>query len=118
MRKYHISKENAREMQAKGAAVRRSPEHKARREEEKARRAAIAETVKNELAKPIREGEDMSKLEYIVKKVLQDLIKAEVSSVKDLQRLQIITGEAVTKMEVNTRPPSEAFIAMMEDAEI
>lgn len=102
-------------MQARSAAVRASSEHKQKRAEEKLRKVIIAETVKAELMKPIKEGDEMTKLEYIVKKVLQDLMKADVSSVEDLQRLQKIIGEAVTKMEVNTRPPSEAFIAMMEE---
>lgn len=104
MKKYNITKGNAREMQLLGVK---------KRKENAERRRLLREILSEELSKPVAEGSGLTKAEWLVAKMVQNL--REDIKPSDLETLQRILGEAVTKMEVNTRPPEEAFIAMMEE---
>lgn len=84
-----ITKENAREMQKRSAAARRA---------NKARRRALREILEEELAKPISKDSKITKAEWLVIKMIQN-VKDEIRP-QDVKTLQEILGEAVDRHEV------------------
>ena len=86
----HITKENAREMQARGVA---------KRKENTARRKAMRELVLDELTKPIKEGSKTTKLEWLIAKAIGN-VKDDVS-IKNLIEIQDLLGERQVNNIVN-----------------
>lgn len=84
-----ITKENAREMQRRSAAARKA---------NNARRRALREILEEELAKPMSKDSKITKAEWLVVKMIQN-IKDEVRP-QDVKTLQEILGEAVDKHEI------------------
>lgn len=88
--KKHITSENAREMQVLSAK---------KRKENTEQRRIVRSKVLEKLLKPVREGSDQTKLEWLVDKMLDNL-KDNVS-VKDMKDLQDIVDEKITTSNVN-----------------
>lgn len=85
-----FTKDNAKEMQRRGAE---------KRKENTAKRRAMKELLMNELAKPVTEGSTMTKLEWLIMKAINNT-KDEVN-LQDLQRLQDLLGEKTVNNIVN-----------------
>lgn len=78
---------------AKGAAI---------REERKKERQTIAEVMRRQLEEKVSDGSQLTKLEYLVAKTLQNHSKGTLS-LKDLTYLQKLLGEDT--ININTNGP-------------
>lgn len=97
-----ICKENAREMQARGVEKRKANTE---------RRKALKEILYTELSKPISEGSEITKAEWLVVKMIQNL-KDDVKPA-DLKTIQEILGEAVSKHEIRGKAPEHLINELM-----
>jgi len=91
--------EVAREYQARSAAVRKE-NHKERQ--------TIAEVLRQQLQEKVESGAEMTKLQYLVAKALQNHSKGTLS-LKDLTYLQKLLGEDV--ININTNGPQMIVVS-------
>lgn len=89
-RKNQFTSETAREMQARGVVKRR---------ENKERRKALRELLLDELTKPIKDGSEVTKLEWLIAKAI-DNTRNDVN-LSNLQQLQDLLGEKQVNNIVN-----------------
>lgn len=102
----YFTKENAKEMQERGAK---------KRAENAERRRLIRDILATELAKPISKDSEITKAEYIIMRMVANL-KDDVKP-SDVKTLQEIMGEYVQKVETtDTTPPEDKLKKMMKDA--
>lgn len=99
-----ITKDNAKEMQAKGAA---------KRKENTARRRALREVLVEELSKPVSKDSKMTKLEWLVAKALQNT--SNEVDLSDLMKLQELLGEKQLNLNFETRKPSEVAADILNE---
>lgn len=99
-----FTKENAREMQASSVAS---------RNRNKERRKALKDILYAELKKPISEGSEITKAEWLVTKMIQNL-KADIKPT-DLKIIQEILGEAVSKHEIRGKAPEHLINELMNE---
>ena len=90
---------DAREAGAKGTAS---------RERSKKERQTLADVLRNELARKAASGSEMSKLEYLVAKALENHSKGSLS-LKDLTYLQRLLGEDT--LNINTNGPQVIVVS-------
>lgn len=95
-----------REMQKRSVAARNA---------NKERKKALQDILREELAKPISKDSQVTKAEWLVMRMLQNL-KDDVKPA-DVRMLQKILGEAVLKIETANSKPSDAFMDMMNGNE-
>lgn len=88
--KCNITKENAREMQARSVE---------KRNENTAKRKAMREILLDELTKPVKEGSEITKLEWLIMKAI-DNTRDDVN-LTNLQQLQELLGEKQVNNIVN-----------------
>lgn len=103
----YFTKENAREMQKK------SQQKKAENAE---RRRLLREVLADELAKPISKDSTMTKLEWLVMKMVQN-VKDEIKP-QDLKLMQDMLGESSLKVEMNTRKPEDIMKEIVGELEL
>ena len=94
-----INERMAKEYQARSAASR-----KANRE----KRETLAEVLKRQLQQKAASGSEMTKLEYLVAKALENHSKGALS-LKDLTYLQRLLGEDV--LNINTNGPQVVVVS-------
>ena len=90
---------DARESGAKGTAV---------REERKKERQTLAEVLRQELQKKAAAGSEMTKMQYLVAKALENHSKGALS-LKDLTYMQRLLGEDV--LNINTNGPQVVIVS-------
>lgn len=91
-----------REMQKRSVASRNA---------NKERKKALQDILREELAKPISKDSKVTKGEWLVMRMLQNL-KDDIKPA-DVRMLQKILGEAVLKVETTSSKPSDAFLDMI-----
>jgi hypothetical protein len=94
-----INKEVAREYQARAAVVRK---------ENREKRETLAEVLKRQLQEKVDSGSEMTKLEFIVAKALQNHSRGTLS-LKDLTYLQKLLGEDT--LNINTNGPQMIVVS-------
>lgn len=99
-----FTKENAREMQARSSEA---------RNRNKERRKALKDILYVELEKPISEGSEITKAEWLVVKMIQNL-KDDIKPT-DLKTIQEILGEAVSKHEIRGKAPEHLINELMNE---
>lgn len=102
-----ITKENAREYQARGVE---------KRKENTAKRRALKEILMDELSKPVKEGSNTTKLEWLIMKAI-DNTREEVT-LGNLQQLQDLLGEKQTNNIVNitaSRPAEDCAREILDE---
>ena len=87
----YFTKENAKEMQERGAK---------KRAENAERRRLIRDILASELSKPISKESEITKAEYIIMRMVSNL-KDDVKP-SDVKTLQDIMGESVTNLNVSS----------------
>lgn len=86
----YFTKDNAREMQARGTVVRK---------ENTKRRKAVAHVLSDLLSKPVSEGSNVTKLEWLVARAI-DNCRDDVA-LSDLLKIQELLGEKTVNNIVN-----------------
>lgn len=99
-----FTKENAREMQARGTKVRK---------ENTARRKAVAHVLADLLSKPVSEGSKVTKLEWLVARAI-DNTRDDVG-LSDLLKIQELLGEKQMTFNFEKRNPSEVARDILEE---
>lgn len=99
-----FTKDNAREMQARGAKVRK---------ENTARRKAVAHVLSDLLSKPVSEGSKVTKLEWLVARAI-DNTRDDVG-LSDLLKIQELLGEKQMTFNFENRKPSEVARDILDD---
>ena len=99
-----FTKENAREMQARGTKVRK---------ENTARRKAVAHVLADLLSKPVSEGSKVTKLEWLVARAI-DNTRYDVG-LSDLLKIQELLGEKQMTFNFEKRNPSEVARDILEE---
>lgn len=99
-----FTKENAREMQARGTKVRK---------ENTARRKAVAHVLADLLSKPVSEGSKVTKLEWLVARAI-DNTRDDVG-LSDLLKIQELLGEKQMTFNFEKRKPSEVARDILEE---
>lgn len=99
-----FTKENAREMQARGTKVRK---------ENTARRKAVAHVLSDLLSKPVSEGSKVTKLEWLVARAI-DNTRDDVG-LSDLLKIQELLGEKQMTFNFEKRKPSEVARDILEE---
>ena len=99
-----FTKDNAREMQARGAAARK---------ENTARRKAVAQVLLELLSKPVSEGSKQTKLEWLVAKAI-DNTRDDVA-LSDLLKIQELLGEKQMTFAFENRKPSEVARDILDE---
>lgn len=99
-----FTKENAREMQARGTKVRK---------ENTARRKAVAHVLADLLSKPVTEGSKVTKLEWLVARAI-DNTRDDVG-LSDLLKIQELLGEKQMTFNFENRKPSEVARDILDD---
>lgn len=106
-KEYNITKENAREFQARGVE---------KRKENTAKRRALKELLMDELSKPVEDGSKLTKLEWLIMKAI-DNTRDEVT-LGNLQQLQDLLGEKQTNNIVNitaSRPAEDCAREILDE---
>lgn len=103
----YFTRENAKEMQERGAR---------KRAENAERRRLLREVLAEELAKPISKDSTMTKLEWLVMKMVQN-VKDEIKP-QDLKLMQDMLGESSLKVEMNTRKPEDIMKEIVGELEL
>lgn len=99
-----FTKENAREMQARGTEVRK---------ENTKRRKAVAHVLADLLSKPVSDGSKVTKLEWLVARAI-DNIRDDVG-LSDLLKIQELLGEKQMTFNFEKRKPSEVARDILEE---
>jgi DNA-binding transcriptional regulator YbjK len=99
-----FTKENAREMQARGTKVRK---------ENTARRKAVAHVLADLLSKPVSEGSKVTKLEWLVARAI-DNTRDDVG-LSDLLKIQELLGEKQMTFNFEKRNPSEVARDILDE---
>lgn len=99
-----FTKDNAREMQARGTKVRK---------ENTARRKAVAHVLADLLSKPVSEGSKVTKLEWLVARAI-DNTRDDVG-LSDLLKIQELLGEKQMTFNFEKRNPSEVARDILEE---
>ena len=99
-----FTKENAREMQARGAASRKV---------NTARRKAVAHVLADLLSKPVSEGSKVTKLEWLVARAI-DNTRDDVG-LSDLLKIQELLGEKQMTFNFESRKPSDVARDILEE---
>lgn len=99
-----FTKENAREMQARGTKVRK---------ENTARRKAVAHVLADLLSKPVSDGSKVTKLEWLVARAI-DNTRDDVG-LSDLLKIQELLGEKQMTFNFEKRKPSEVARDILEE---
>lgn len=99
-----FTKDNAREMQARGTKVRK---------ENTARRKAVAHVLADLLSKPVTEGSKVTKLEWLVARAI-DNTRDDVG-LSDLLKIQELLGEKQMTFNFENRKPSEVARDILDD---
>lgn len=99
-----FTKENAREMQARGTKVRK---------ENTARRKAVAHVLADLLSKPVSEGSKVTKLEWLVARAI-DNTRDDVG-LSDLLKIQELLGEKQMTFNFEKREPSEVARDILDE---
>ena len=94
-----ITKENAREMQARGAEARK---------ENTARRKAVAHVLSDLLSKPVSEGSKVTKLEWLVARAIENT--RDDVALSDLLKIQELLGEKQMTYNFNAAKDSEQIL--------
>lgn len=97
-----FTKENAREMQARGTKVRK---------ENTARRKAVAHVLADLLSKPVSEGSKVTKLEWLVARAI-DNTRDDVG-LSDLLKIQELLGEKQMTFNFESRKPEDVAAEIM-----
>ena len=103
----YFTKNNAREMQARGVA---------KRKENTARRKAMRELILDELTKPVTEGSSVTKLEWLIAKAINNT-KDDVN-LQNLIQLQDLLGERQVNNIVNItghKPAEDAAREILDE---
>lgn len=95
----YFTKDNAREMQARGTKVRK---------ENTARRKAVAHVLSDLLSKPVSEGSKVTKLEWLVARAI-DNTRDDVA-LSDLLKIQELLGEKQMTYNFNAAKDSEQIL--------
>ena len=106
-KKNPINKDNAREYQRRGVL---------KRKENAAKRKAMRELVLDELTKPVSEGSEMTKLEWLIAKAIGN-VKDDIS-IRNLLELQELLGEKTTNNIVNItghKPAEDAAREILDE---
>lgn len=102
-----ITKDNAREFQARGVE---------KRKKNTAKRKALKELLMDELSKPVKEGSSITKLEWLIMKAI-DNTRDDVT-LGNLQQLQDLLGEKQTTNNVNitaSRPAEDCAREILDE---
>lgn len=100
----YFTKENAREMQARGTEVRK---------ENTKRRKAVAHVLSDLLSKPVSEGSKVTKLEWLVARAI-DNTRDDVE-LSDLLKIQELLGEKQMTYNFNAGEKTREDIIRMMD---
>lgn len=100
----YFTKENAREMQARGTEVRK---------ENTARRKAVAHVLSDLLSKPVSEGSKVTKLEWLVARAI-DNTRDDIE-LSDLLKIQELLGEKQMTFNFENRKPSEVARDILDE---
>lgn len=95
----YFTKENAREMQRRGADSRK---------ENTARRKALREILFDELAKPVSKDSKLTKLEWLVMRAIENT--REEVELSDLLKIQELLGEKQMTYNVTATKDSEHIL--------
>lgn len=99
-----FTKDNAREMQARGTKVRK---------ENTKRRKAVAHVLSELLSKPVSEGSKVTKLEWLVARAI-DNTRDDVG-LSDLLKIQELLGEKQMTFNFEKRKPSEVARDILDE---
>jgi hypothetical protein len=99
-----FTRENAREMQARGAEARK---------ENTARRKAVSHVLSDLLSKPVSEGSRQTKLEWLVARAI-DNTRDDVA-LSDLLKIQELLGEKQMTFNFENRKPSEVARDILDE---
>ena len=100
----YFTKNNAREMQARGAASRK---------ENTARRKAVAHVLSDLLSKPVSEGSKVTKLEWLVERAIENT--RDDVALSDLLKIQELLGEKQMTFNFENRKPSEVARDILDE---
>ena len=100
----YFTKENAREMQARGTEVRK---------ENTARRKAVAHVLSDLLSKPVSEGSKVTTLEWLVARAI-DNTRDDIE-LSDLLKIQELLGEKQMTFNFENRKPSEVARDILDE---
>ena len=97
-----FTKDNAREMQRRGAASRK---------ENTARRKAVAHVLADLLSKPVSEGSKVTKLEWLVARAIENT--RDDVGLSDLLKIQELLGEKQMTFNFESRKPEDVAAEIM-----
>lgn len=100
----YFTKDNAREMQARGTKVRK---------ENAARRKAVAHVLSDILSKPVSEGSKVTKLEWLVARAIENT--RDDVALSDLLKIQELLGEKQMTYNFNAGERTREDIIRMMD---
>ena len=100
----YFTKDNAREMQARGTEVRK---------ENTKRRKAVAHVLSDLLSKPVKDGSTQTKLEWLVARAI-DNTRDDVA-LSDLLKIQELLGEKQMTFNFENRKPSEVARDILDE---
>ena len=100
----YFTKNNAREMQARGAASRK---------ENTARRKAVAHVLSDLLSNPVSEGSKVTKLEWLVARAIENT--RDDVALSDLLKIQELLGEKQMTFNFENRKPSEVARDILDE---
>ena len=100
----YFTKDNAREMQARGTVVRK---------ENTKRRKAVAHVLSDLLSKPVKDGSTQTKLEWLVARAI-DNTRDDVA-LSDLLKIQELLGEKQMTFNFENRKPSEVARDILDE---